>query len=41
VPVAVGGGIRFFPDGVRSDLELRDERRFAGGTVFLRYGLAS
>jgi dihydrofolate reductase len=40
VPVAVGGGIRFFPDGVRLDLELRDERRFAGGTVFLRYGLA-
>jgi len=37
VPIAVGGGKRAFPDGVRSELELLDERRFDGGTVFLRY----
>jgi dihydrofolate reductase len=36
-PVLVGGGKRFFPDGVRLDLELVDERRFAGGAVALRY----
>jgi dihydrofolate reductase len=38
VPVAVGGGKRALPDGVRLDLELLDERRFENGTVFLRYG---
>ncbi len=37
VPVVVGGGTRFFPDGVRLDLELLDERRFHNGTVFLRH----
>jgi dihydrofolate reductase len=37
VPVLVGGGKRAFPDGVRADLELVDERRFAGGAVYLRY----
>ena len=37
VPIAVGGGTRFFPDGVRLDLELLDERRFDSGTVYLRY----
>ena len=37
VPVLVGGGKRAFPDGVRLDLELLDERRFAGGAVYLRY----
>lgn len=36
-PVAVGGGTRFLPDGVRIDLELVDERRFEGGFVYLRY----
>jgi dihydrofolate reductase len=36
-PVLVGGGKAALPDGVRLDLELLDERRFAGGTVFLRY----
>ncbi|QUQ71860.1 dihydrofolate reductase family protein [Kutzneria sp. CA-103260] len=36
-PVVVGGGKRFFPDGVRLDLELVDERRFTDGVVFLRY----
>ncbi|KRC61475.1 deaminase [Agromyces sp. Root81] len=36
-PVIVGGGTRLLPDGVRLDLELVDERRFASGVVFLRY----
>jgi dihydrofolate reductase len=36
-PVIVGGGTRALPDGIRLDLELRDERRFANGVVFLRY----
>lgn len=37
VPTVVGGGIRFLPDGLRLDLELVDERRFDGGTLFARY----
>lgn len=37
MPVVVGGGKRALPDGVRVDLELLDERRFASGAVFLRY----
>ena len=37
VPVLVGGGTRALPDGVRDDLDLLDERRFANGTVYLRY----
>ena len=37
VPVVVGGGKRALPDGVRSDLELLDTQRFAGGAVYLRY----
>lgn len=38
VPVLVGGGKRALPaDGVRVNLELLDESRFANGTVFLRY----
>jgi dihydrofolate reductase len=36
-PVVVGGGTRYLPDDVRLDLELVDERRFAGGMVHLRY----
>jgi dihydrofolate reductase len=36
-PVVVGGGNRCLPDNVRLDLELRDERRFGNGMVFLRY----
>jgi dihydrofolate reductase len=36
-PVVVGGGNRALPDGVRLDLELLEERRFAGGVVYLRY----
>jgi dihydrofolate reductase len=36
-PVVVGGGTPVFPDGVRARLELAEERRFAGGVVYLRY----
>lgn len=36
-PISVGGGKRSLPDGVRVKLELRDERRFDNGTVYLRY----
>jgi dihydrofolate reductase len=38
-PVAVGGGNRFLPDGLRVDLELRAERRFGNGVVYLHYGV--
>jgi dihydrofolate reductase len=38
-PVVVGGGKRFFPDSVRLDLELVDERRFRNGVLVLRYTL--
>ena len=38
-PAIVGGGKRFFPDGVRLDLELLDERRFGNGVVVLRYAV--
>jgi hypothetical protein len=31
--VVVGGGKRLFPDGVRPDLELFEERRFRKGAV--------
>jgi dihydrofolate reductase len=36
-PIVVGGGTRFFPDHVRVELELLDERRFGSGMVHLRY----
>jgi riboflavin biosynthesis pyrimidine reductase len=36
-PVVVGGGIQAFPDKVRLELELLDERRFGNGMVHLRY----
>ncbi len=36
-PVVVGGGKRFFPDGVRLNLELVQERRFGNGVVVLQY----
>ncbi len=36
-PVVVGGGTRALPDGLRWELELVDERRFAGGVVHLHY----
>lgn len=41
VPVIVGGGTRFLPEGLRLDLTLTEERRFASGTVFLRYATRS
>jgi dihydrofolate reductase len=37
-PVVVGGGRQALPDNVRVNLELLDERRFAGGVVHLQYG---
>lgn len=37
VPVVVGGGRRFFPDGIRLDLQLVDERQFDNGTVYVSY----
>lgn len=37
MPVVIGGGHYFLPRGLRSDLELRDERRFDAGTVYLCY----
>jgi len=36
-PVVVGGGTALLPRGVRSSLELIDERRLASGVVVLRY----
>ena len=33
----VGGGKRFFPDGVRLDLELVEERAFGSGLIYARY----
>lgn len=36
-PIVVGGGKRVLPGNVRLELELLDERRFAGGMLYLRY----
>ncbi|MCK9897682.1 dihydrofolate reductase family protein [Frankia sp. AgB32] len=36
-PIVVGGGVRSLPDDARVTLELRDERRFSSGVVYLRY----
>ena len=36
-PVVVGGGTAWLPAGLRLELELLDERRFAGGVVHLHY----
>jgi dihydrofolate reductase len=36
-PVAVGGGTRSLPAGLRLSLELKDERRFDNGMVYLNY----
>ena len=38
-PVIVGGGKRFFPDGVRLNLELLEERRLGKGVVYVRYAV--
>ena len=40
VPTVVGGGSAWLPGDVGLDLELLDERRFANGTVYLRYRIA-
>lgn len=40
-PVAVGGGLRFLPDGMNLRLELLEERRFSNGVVYLRYRTVS
>ena len=39
-PVVVGSGKRFFPDGVRLNLELVEERRFRKGVIVLRYAVS-
>ena len=39
-PIVVGGGKPAFPSDVRSELELLDEHRFAGGTVHLHYAVS-
>lgn len=36
-PVVVGGGSPYLPEDLRLDLRLREEHRFDGGVVFLRY----
>jgi dihydrofolate reductase len=36
-PVLVGGGKRFFPEGVELGLELLEERHFPRGIVVMRY----
>ena len=33
----VGGGTRFFPDGVRLDLDLVEQRTFSSGLIYARY----
>ena len=38
-PVLVGGGKRFFPEGVRLDLDLLEARRFDNGVAVLRYAV--
>ncbi|MEV4623503.1 dihydrofolate reductase family protein [Asanoa sp. NPDC049573] len=38
-PVVVGGGTRALPAGLRQNLTLADEHRFANGVVHLRYAV--
>ena len=38
-PVVVGGGNAALPDGLRLDLDLRAERRFGNGVVYLHYAV--
>ena len=40
-PVVVGGGKRFFPDGVRLDLKLVEEWRFHNGVLVRHPGKAT
>jgi dihydrofolate reductase len=37
MPVLIGGGTRTFPDDLRLELELLDERCFESGAVYLHY----
>ena len=39
-PVIIGAGNAALPDGLRTDLELLEERRFGNGVVYLRYRVA-
>ena len=41
VPIAIGSGNRIIPDNLRVELELLGERRFANGTVYLRYAVSA
>ena len=41
VPIAIGSGNRVIPDNLRVELELLGERRFANGTVYLRYAVSA
>ena len=41
VPVVVGGGTRWLPNGVRLDLELLGTRRFTCGVTYARYHSSS
>lgn len=36
-PILVGGGLAALPQGMRLNLELVEEKRFSGGTVFVHY----
>ena len=38
-PAVVGGGKRFFPEGVALDLKLLESRQFQGGVMVTRYVL--
>ena len=38
-PVVLGGGKRFFPDGVQLDFELIEDRRLRNGVIILRYAV--
>jgi dihydrofolate reductase len=40
-PVVVGGGKPAFSSDARTDVQLLEERRFASGIVYLRYGVQS
>ncbi len=40
-PIVVGSGNQALPDGLRMQLELRGERRFGNGVVYLAYGVRS
>ncbi len=40
-PLLLGGGKPALPSGVRTGLDLVDQRRFSGGVVYLRYRVAT